>query len=243
MNCALPSPSIVLLVEPPELYQPGLAVALEVEGYTVWRATSGADARKVVMESRRAGTAAHVMVIQQALPDVDGRVLATFLRANSNTPIVLCGPTSHSVSRAVLYNVGIDAFLPSPTDTLELHALLQALLRRRATAGGATQHDVPSLSVGPLQIHEHRRSVSVANQPLALTPIQYKLLLSLARRPNNLVPIHELTESVWNCPPDIGTSALIATQMARLRAKLRDNSEASVSIVSVPSRGYRLLAA
>jgi DNA-binding response OmpR family regulator len=157
---------------------------------------------------------------------------------------VLCGPISQTISRAVLYNIGIDAHLASPPNLHELHALLQSLLRRRRVQPSALPAtEGRSLKIGALQIHERQRAVSVDDQPVALTPIQYKLLLSLARRPNNLVPIHELTETVWNCEPDNGTAALIATQMARLRAKLRDNAETHVSVVSVPSRGYRLLAA
>lgn len=241
-----PATPTILLVDPTEPSQPSLAAALETEGYTVWQATTGADARKIVREARRAGTQPDTIVLQQSLPDVDGRVLAAFLHKDCDAPIVLCGPGTQSVSRAVLHHVGIDAYLPLPVHAHELDLLLQSLLRRARPRQVEPVREAPDgdhVKVGPLMIHERRRAVSIDFQPVALTPIQYRLLVILARRPNALVPTRELTETVWNCEPDDGTASLVATQMARLRAKLRDNSNSPLSIVSVPSRGYRLLAA
>jgi DNA-binding response OmpR family regulator len=76
-----------------------------------------------------------------------------------------------------------------------------------------------------------------------LTPTQYQVLAILARQPDGLVTTADIAQTVWKCEPDDGVNSLIATQVARLRAKLRDHSASTPSIVSVPGRGYRLLAA
>lgn len=240
------TPPVVLLIDSPGGELSRLAPTLEVEGYAVWQADTGGDARKVLIEGRRAGTEPDIIVIDQTLPDVDGRVLAAVLRATVDMPIVLCGPVGQAASRAVVYHLGVDGYLPSPVDQHELTALVQALLRRarpRPIEETPVATPVTELRVGALTIHERVRSAAIDSQPLSLTPTQYRLLVTLARQPNNLVPLEELTQTVWNCEPDDGTASLIATQMARLRAKLRDGADSPLSIVSVPSRGYRLLAA
>jgi two-component system response regulator RstA len=122
----------------------------------------------------------------------------------------------------------------------------RSCVERVSSPGWSTRARRPeneALTVGSLVIHEQNRSVSLDSQPLALTPTQYRLLVLLAKQPNVLVPLGELTQSVWNCEPDDGATSLIATQMARLRGRLRDGSIRPPAIVSVPSRGYRLLAA
>src|SRR5437660_1563803 len=72
-------------------------------------------------------------------------------------------------------------------------------------------------------------------------------MLAEARRsrtePDGMVSTADIAQAVWKCEPDDGVLSLIATQIARLRAKLRNRSSCAPSIVSVPGRGYRLLAA
>jgi DNA-binding response OmpR family regulator len=99
------------------------------------------------------------------------------------------------------------------------------------------------LSIGSLTVHEEKRTATIDSQPLGLTPTQYRVLAILARQPDGLVSTADIAQTVWNCEPDDGVASLIATQIARLRAKLRDRSATAPSIVSVPGRGYRLLAA
>ena len=237
---------VVLVIESPESASPALSHTLETQGYTVWQATTGVDARKMLAEARRAGIEPDAIVIGHGLADVDGRVLSAFLRADMDAPIVLCAPLTAATERAVGYHVGVDSYLCSPVDPFELDALLQSLLRRsgvRELESSEPETRTEELRVGPLVIHEQKRSVSIDAQPVALTPTQFRLLVSLAKQPNVLVPLSELTQTVWKCEPDDGATSLIATQVARLRARLREGSSSPPSIVSVPSRGYRLLAA
>ena len=213
----------------------------------MWQAESGADARQMLAEARRSRTEPDVIVLDRVLPDVDGLVLSAFLRADAPTPIVLCteGGAS-STGRALGYHVGVDAFVASPPGPDELEALVQSLLRRvPAREPEAIPAPVPDqdLKIGSLLVDEDKRSATIDAQPLELTPTQYRVLAILAKQPDGMVSTADIAQTVWKCAPDDGVASLIATQIARLRAKLRDRSSTAPSIVSVPGRGYRLLAA
>src|SRR5579859_7901146 len=100
---------VVLLVESPLSGRPGLAGRLDGAGYTVWQAQSGADARQMLAEARRARTEPDLIVLERLLPDVDGLVLASFLRAEVRAPIVLCfAGVASSMDRSLGYRVGVD---------------------------------------------------------------------------------------------------------------------------------------
>lgn len=238
---------VVLLIESPRAGRPGLADSLDGAGYIVWQAESGADARQMLAEARRAHTEPDVIVLDRALSDVDGLVLSAFLRADARAPIILCSDAASSATgRALGYQVGVDGFLASPPDPDELEALIQSLLRRTATHYSASVVERPAalgVKIGALVVHDQKQSVTLDSQPLGLTPTQYRVLAVLASQPDELVSTAHIAQTVWNCEPDDGVSSLIATQVGRLRAKLRDRSATAPSIVSVPGRGYRLLAA
>jgi DNA-binding response OmpR family regulator len=237
---------VVLLVEAPRTGCPGLAGRLHSAGYTVWQAESGSDARQMLAEARRSATEPDVIVLDRMLPDVDGLVLSAFLRAHVQVPIVLCSDrAASSTGRSLGYYAGVDGFVASPPAADELEALVQSLLRRvppKQLEGGDVLLDT-ELSIGSLTVHEEKRTATIDSQPLGLTPTQYRVLAILARQPDGLVSTADIAQTVWNCEPDDGVASLIATQIARLRAKLRDRSATAPSIVSVPGRGYRLLAA
>jgi len=237
---------IVLLIESHRTNRLSLAGRLDAAGYTVWPAESGLDARQMLAEARHAGAEPDVIVLDKVLPDVDGLVLAAFCRANTQSPIVLCSdPAESSTGRALGYHVGVDGFIASPPDLDELDALLQSLLRRAAPKLPAAALEPPAdeeLTVGSLVVREKRRSATLDSLPLGLTPTQYRVLAILARQPDG-ASTTDIARTVWNCPADDGVASLIATQVARLRVKLRDHSASAPSIVSLPGHGYRLLAA
>ena len=238
---------VVLLVETPDTDRPSLADRLDFAGYTVWRAESGSDARQMLAEARRSHAEPDMIVLERFLPDVDGLVLAAFLRADIQTPIVVCTDrAAASNGHALGYSVGVDGFVASPPAPDELEALVQSLLRRNPPKQIEAVDEPASAQewkVGSLVVHEQKQSATIDFQPLGLTPTQYRVLAILAKQPDGLVSTADIAQRVWNCDPDDGVASLIATQVARLRAKLRGRSPSTPSIVSVPGRGYRLLAA
>jgi DNA-binding response OmpR family regulator len=201
----------------------------------------------MLAEARRARTEPDVIVLDRVLPDVDGLVLSAFLRADAEVPIILCSDgVASATGRALGYYIGVDGFVASPADPDELIALIQSVLRRAVpqppeAVDRPASHD--EWKIGSLVVHENKRSATIDSQPLRLTPTQYRVLAILARQPDGLVSTADISQTVWNCEPDDGVASLIATQVARIRAKLRDRSATAPSIVSVPGRGYRLLAA
>lgn len=237
---------VVLLIESPVADQPSLASRLDSAGYTIWQAGSGCDARRMLAEARRVHAEPEIIILDRLLPDVDGLVLSAFLRADSRAPIVVCSSALPGAERTLGYQVGVDGFVESPPDLDELEALITSLLRRSAAKPSELMEDDVAgeeLRIGSLAVHERNQSATIDSRPLALTPTQYRVLAILAKQPDATVTTEHIARTVWKCDADDGVSSLIATQVARVRAKLRDRSPSAPSIVSVPGRGYRLLAA
>lgn len=232
---------IALVIEAPNPDEPSIGAALERGGYTTWLAETGTDARKLLFEARRTRLEPDVLVVDGHLQDVDGLVLCAFLRQITNSPIVLRAAVRGSADRTVAYLIGVDGFVATPSIDEELQALIAGVLRT-ARCGRVGRPLPPSSSasliVGNLAICEEQRAASVGTHRLELTRTQYRLLVALAKGAPNVVPGALLGQMVWSAQDEC--SALVANQIARLRAKLSEAPVRSPSILSIPGVGYRL---
>jgi DNA-binding response OmpR family regulator len=130
------------------------------------------------------------------------------------------------------FRLGADDYVVKPVGVLEFLARVEALLRRTRPRANERVHRIDDLEIDP-----ERRIATVAGVPVDLTPMEFDLLDTLARRRGGLVSRAELLKDVWGYHATI-ESRTVDTHIAKLRAKL-DRGEPS-RIVTVRKRGYRL---
>jgi two-component system, OmpR family, response regulator len=228
----------VMLVEDDPATSATLTTALEASGYRVTAVGTGADA-KAVLEAMHPD----LIILDLMLPDTDGLVLTSSIKAVTDAPIVILSARQEQVDRVLGLKLGADDFVAKPFDLDELEARLQAVLRRAARSREAPPSAAPSdvVRVGELAISQSRGTVTIGGQAIHLTPTEYRLVVALATHPDEVLSREMLGQTVWGYQ-DVGTGHLIDVHIGRLRLKLRRASRQPPVIVTVRGRGYRMVA-
>ncbi len=212
-----------------------IGAVLEASGYRVWRAQSGAEARRMVDQVRPA-----LIVLDVMLPDVDGLVLCSTLKLLTDAPILVCSGTIRKRDAILALKLGADDFIAKPFDVDDLEARVGVLLRRPGRGNHApAEQEQGEMKIGRLAIDRSRRRVTLGGAALQLTPTEYRLLSTLASRPDEILSREELAQRVWGYQ-DASSGRTIDVHIRRLRVKLAGGPVPAPAIVSVRGFGYKL---
>ena len=226
----------ILLVEDDADTARALSRALESSGYRVTAVDTGTEAKAIIEHLQP-----DLILLDLMLPDTDGLVLTTALKALTNAPIIICSARQEQVDRVLGLKLGADDFVAKPFDLDELEARIEAVLRRAARAREAPPPPSDQIRVGELVIAQTRGSVTLGGQPVHLTPTEYRLLVALATHLDEVLSREALGQIVWGYQ-DLGTGHLIDVHIGRLRLKLRRASRTAPAIITVRGRGYTIAA-
>ena len=226
----------VLIIEDDAAVASMLSDVLESSGYQVRHAPSGAAARALIEQERP-----DLIILDLVLPDEDGLVLCSTLKASAGTPILICSGTQRRRDAYLGLKLGADDFIAKPFDVYDLAARVEVLLRRAQSQTGDRVAARAPTRIGDLLIDHGSHEVTVAGVALQLTPIEFRLLGVLADWPEQVVPREALAKLVWG-DPETGTSRTIDVHVGRLRMKLSQARRDAPHIVSVRGFGYKLVA-
>ncbi|MDX1383340.1 MAG: response regulator transcription factor [Thermoanaerobaculia bacterium] len=221
--------SRILVVED----EPGIALALEtdleLEGHEVEVTGDGRVASERAREE-----AFDLILLDLMLPGKDGfEVCRELRRAGVKTPILMLTARTQEAEKVLGLELGADDYVTKPFSPLELRARVKALLRRATDSAGDT------LRCGELEIDLGRVELRIGGRPVALTPLEFKLLAALARRRGRTLSRDELLDQVWGEDTFI-TDRVIDNHVANLRKKIEPDPEQPTRVVSVRGVGYRL---
>lgn len=227
-------PDVLLAEEDPNALV-FLADNLAADGYTVHAAANRDEAIATLR-----GRAVDAIVV-----DVNGQTLGLLdwlrdasgeaILAAADTPMLVLSSNGDEVRRIRLLERGADDVIEKPYSYLELRARLGAVLRRTSP-----RQQPPVLHVGRLRIDRRMRTVTIANQPIALAHLEYRLLCRLASDPGRVFTRQELLRDVWGYRAK-GQTRTLDTHACRVRGKLVAGG-AERMIVGVWGVGYRLAA-
>jgi len=203
---------------------------LQAEGWTARAALSAAQA-----EAALAAELPAVVLLDVMLPDASGMDLCRRWRAAyPSLGILMLTARGDPFDRVLGLELGADDYLPKPFEKRELVARLRALIRRQAPPAA---QPVSTWDFGPLSVHLIRREVLVNGQAIALTGIEFRLLLELIRTPGRAVSREQLSEAVQagSYRPQDRT---VDVQVGRLRRRLEQAMPGSDWIETVRGEGY-----
>ena len=180
--------------------------------------------------ARRPGC--EVVLLDLGLPDRDGIELIPLLKAIDRAVIVLTARDDGSEKVAAL-DLGADDYLTKPFDTEELLARLRVAFRHRS---GRTSEIVEA---GPMKIDLARHLVTLAGEPVPLTPREFGLLLALARNADRVVTHRALLADVWG-QAHVDDVEYLRVAMRALRRKIEADPGQPTLLVNEPGVGYRL---
>jgi len=200
----------VLLIEDDDQLAGYLQKALGEAGMVVDRSADGRDGLFMA-----AGEPFDVLIVDRMLPGLDGLSILRTLRASGNhTPVLILSAMGEVDDRVQGLRAGGDDYLVKPFAFAELHARLEALLRR-----GSTEAPQTRLSVCDLEMDLLSRQVTRAAKTIELQPLEFRLLEYLMRHAGQVVTRTMLLENVWDYHFDPQTN-VIDVHISRLRAKI-----------------------
>ena len=214
----------VLVVEDDTRIARDVAATLGAAGYVVDVAADGEEAWFLGDTEDY-----DLIVLDLGLPKMDGlTVLKRWRAAGRSIPVLVLTARGTWAERVEGIDAGADDYLPKPFEMQELLARVRALIRR--AAGIAT----PVIEVGPLSLDTRQMRVTVSGVPVALSPLEYRLLAYLIHHQGRVVPGPELLDHLYGDQDAHDANALEAV-MARLRKKL-----APVAIETRRGFGYSI---
>ena len=220
----------ILLVDDDARLREIVGMALEGEGYGVRTVASAEDAVDVLGR-----TDPDLLILDVMLPGRDGFELCREIRKRSPVPILMLTAKTDTVDVVVGLESGADDYVTKPFVTKELVARIRALLRRSRSGETAPRRIV----VADLEIVPEAASVSKNGQPVHLTKTEFKLLLALASRPNQVFTRELLLQQVWEYDY-FGDSRLVDVHIRRLRSKIEDDPRNPAIVQTVRGLGYKV---
>jgi two-component system KDP operon response regulator KdpE len=222
----------VLVIEDEPNIRRVLKVLLEAERYRVIEADT---ALRAEIEAR--SHKPDLLMVDLGLPDGDGLAIIRRVRAWSPVPIVVLSARSMEEQKIAALDAGADDYVTKPFSAPELLARVRAALRR--SPRGAAQ--TPFLRLGAVELDLARREARGGAGELHLTPLEYRLLDSLARHLGSIVTQAQLIREVWG-PEHIDDSRSLRVCIKNLRTKLEPDPKKPRYLVTEAGLGYRLRA-
>ena len=175
-----------------------------------------------------------LVLLDLMLPGRDGVDVCRDIRAESGVSIVMLTAKSDTIDVVDGLSAGADDYVAKPFKTQELIARIKTRLRRHITP----EPDVDNLRIGDLVIRVNEHTVRRGENEIILTPLEFDLLLALARRPRQAFTREVLLEEVWGYRHASDTR-LVNVHVQRLRSKIEKDPEKPEIIVTVRGVGYR----
>ena len=219
----------VLVVDDELAIRRFLRASLSAQGYQMFEASSareGLDAAATVRPD--------LIILDLGLPDLDGVEVTRRLREWSKVPVLILSVRGRDEEKIAALDAGADDYLTKPFSIGELLALMRVAMRHVAQPA-----DEPVVTAGDLTVDVARRLVTVGGREIALTPVEYALLKTLALHAGRVMTHGQLLREVWGPGYDQGGN-LLRVNISKLRHKVEPDPARPHYIVTEPGVGYRL---
>ena len=223
----------VLVVEDDAAIRRGLVDILDFEGFTTLEAADGEEGREMALRLPY-----DLLLLDLVLPKRDGLEILEELRASRpTTPVIILTARGDEADRVRGLKLGADDYVVKPFSVKELLARVEAVLRRSPERPA----DITTVRVPGGQADLSRREVRFDDGERAeLSEREAELLAYLARNAGRAVSRDEILARVWRLNPQHVATRTIDMHVARLRAKLRDDSADPKVLRTVRGKGYML---
>jgi two-component system KDP operon response regulator KdpE len=221
--------STILVIDDDEQVRHFLRTILTGQGHVVAEAGTVAAGIDAIGRSRP-----DVILLDLGLPDGDGIGVLRAIDPPASIPVIVLSARGQEGDKVIALDSGADDYLTKPFGAGELMARIRVALRRAAPT------KVPEvLVVGPIRIDQPRHEVTVDGKEVHLTPIEFKLLVELARQPGRVLTHRHLLREVWG-PGAVDHSHYLRVHVAALRRKIEADPAQPKWLVTEAGVGYRL---
>lgn len=214
-----------------------IEIYLVQEGYQVYKAYDGKEAIEILETEE-----IHLLIMDIMMPRLDGIHATMKIREKYSIPIIMLSAKSEDVDKILGLNIGADDYVTKPFNPLELTARVKSHLRRYTKLGsisGGMEEDAQIYQAGGLVMNDATKEVTVDDEPVKLTPIEYNILLLLVKNPGKVFSINQIYESIWN-EEAIGADNTVAVHIRHIREKIEINPKEPRYLKVVWGVGYKV---
>lgn len=222
---------LILVIEDDSQIRRFLRTTLTSNGYQLLEATSGQDGLRQVSIQHP-----DLIILDLGLPDMDGLEVTRQLREWTAIPIIILSARDKEGDKVKALDLGADDYLTKPFGTDELLARIRVGLRHSQQAAHIEE---PIFTVDNVRVELERRRVFVGDDEVHLTPIEYKLLITLIRYAGKVVTQNQLLKEIWG-PGYTQESHYLRIYMGQLRHKLEADPTRPQFLITEAGVGYRL---
>jgi DNA-binding response OmpR family regulator len=222
---------ILLVDDEPELRRM-VRRYLQAEGFEVVEASDGRDA-----VSRLGGSTPDLVVLDVAMPGIDGFEVLQEIRRHSDVPVIMLTARTEEVDRVVGLSIGADDYVTKPFSPRELVARIRAVLRR----GGQTRSAADVLEFDGISVDLAGRQVATESGTVGVSTLEFDLLAALASAPGRVFTRAQLLERVWGWDY-FGADRVVDVHVGNLRKALGDDASNPRFIATVRGVGYKFVA-
>ena len=223
----------ILIVEDDKEIREGVQIYLQSQGYKVFQAADGVEGLEIIEREE-----IHLAIVDIMMPRMDGIRMTMKLREKYDFPVIMLSAKSEEVDKITGLNIGADDYVTKPFTPMELMARVNSQLRRyrKFLEKLAPKENVHV--IGGLEINEDTVEVSVDGVPVKVTPIEYKILLLLAKNPGRVFSSEEIYERVWQ-EKAINTDTIMV-HVRNIRDKIEINPKDPKYLKVVWGVGYKI---
>jgi DNA-binding response OmpR family regulator len=225
----------ILLVDDEQSIQTLLSYPLRKEGYHVTSALDGSEALQRFDEGRF-----DLVVLDLMLPRRDGVEVCRELRARSQVPIIMLTAKGSESDKVAGLEVGADDYITKPFSMREFRSRVKAALRRSRMAGTAEPDDSGPIAHEDLRIDFDRRLVTLAEEEIKVTYVEFEILGALARSPGRVLTRETLLEHVWG-DSEYRDPRTVDVHIRHLREKIERDPKEPQFLFTVRGVGYRFV--
>ncbi|HET8955941.1 MAG TPA: response regulator transcription factor [Solirubrobacterales bacterium] len=221
----------ILLVDDEQSIQTLLSYPLRKDGYHVTSALDGSEALRRFEEGRF-----DLVILDLMLPQMGGVEVCRQLRSRSQVPIIMLTAKGSETDKVAGLEVGADDYITKPFSMREFRSRVKAALRR-SRMGGETSDD-GAIECDGLTIDFDRRMVTLKDEEVRVTYVEFEILGALARSPGRVLTRETLLEHVWG-DSDYRDPRTVDVHIRHLREKLEQDPKEPDYLFTVRGVGYR----
>ena len=217
----------ILVIDDDNALREMVGIVLENAGYQSVFCADGAEAVSIFDQEKP-----DLVLLDVMLPGEDGVSVCKKIRVESGAPIIMLTARGETEDVVQGLEAGADDYIVKPFQPNELIARVKARLRPVAESGANV------ISIGPLVLDIEGHEVKRGDQSISLTPLEFKLLYTLASKPNLVFSREMLLDQVWEYDYKADTR-LVNVHVQRLRSKIEDDPDNPKIVTTVRGIGYR----
>ncbi len=212
-------------------------IYLVSDGYKVFKANNAQEGLDILDRED-----IHLVLLDIMMPGMDGLEMCKKIRETNNIPIIMLSARSTDLDKILGLGTGADDYVVKPFNPLELTARVKSQLRRYTQLNpnsSSRERDKNEIAIKGLVINKDNHKVTVFDEEIKLTPIEFDILYLLASNPGKVFSTDEIFERVWN-EKVYEANNTVMVHIRRLRGKMKEDTRENKIITTVWGVGYKI---